>query len=121
MRDVASPRTPSMVSGPTPSHSSTTPSRKRSGTSLSGSTRTSPRTPCGPWISPTTSAASSLIDLEVDLCRIARRHDLHECTDRLRDPATPPDDLADLALGDAKMELDEVAIELLGHGRRRWM
>src|SRR5438105_4245440 len=104
---------PSIVSGPTPSHSKTAPLRKRSGTSLSGSTRTSPRTPCGPWISPTTSA-SSLIDLEVDLCPIACGHDLEERTDGLRDPAAAADDLTDIALGDAKMQLDEVTIELLG-------
>src|SRR2546428_3394926 len=86
--------------------------------SVRGSMRTSPRRPCGPRICPTTSVSSSLIDLEVDLCPIARRHHLQQRADGLRDASAAADDLADVALGDLKVELDEVAIELLGHDDR---
>src|SRR5205085_12672091 len=61
----------------------------------------------------------SLVDLEVDLCPIARRHDLEERADRLGDTAAAPDDLADVVLGDAEVELDEVTVELLRHRDRR--
>src|SRR4051812_32197607 len=108
------PRSALMVSGPMPSHSKVEPAVNRSATSLRGSRRTSPRTPCGPRISATTSVSSSLVDLEVDLCPIARRHHLQERADGLGDPATATDDLADVALSDGQVKLDEVTVQLLG-------
>src|SRR3954468_6151646 len=108
-----------MVTGPMPSHSKVAPGLNRSAASLRGSRRTSPRTPCGPRISATTSVSSSLVDLDVDLCAIARRHHLQKRADRLRDTATATDDLTDVALGDGQMQLDEITVELLGHDERR--
>src|SRR5439155_9361459 len=100
-----------MSSSPTPSHCRRAPGRKRSATSVRDSTFTSPRIPCGARTNPTTT--SSLIDLEVDLGPIARRHDLEERPDRLRDPAATTDDLPDVRLGDLEVELREVAVLLL--------
>src|SRR5688572_14514319 len=107
------------VSGPMSSHCRTAPARKRPGTSVRGSMRTSPRTPCGPRMKPTT-RASSLIDLEVDLGPIARRHHFQQCADRFGDAPATADDLADVGLADLEVELDEVAVELFGndHGVR---
>src|SRR5438309_4388192 len=110
---AVSPRTPATVSGPTSSHSRTAPARKRSATSVRGSMRTSPRTPCGPRMKPTT-RASSLIDLEVDLGPIARRHHFQQRADGLGDTAAATDDLADVRFAYLKVELDEIAVELLG-------
>src|SRR6266849_10391240 len=112
------PRRTAIVSGPTSSQSSVAPGAKRSATSLRGSTRTSPRRPCGPRISPTTSVSSSLVDLEVDLGPIARGHHLEERADGLRDASAAADDLPDVALGDLQVQLHEIAIEFLGHDHR---
>src|SRR5688500_13574504 len=109
---AASPRTPATVSGPMSSHCRIAPARKRSGTSMRGSMRTSPRTPCGPRTSPTT-RSSSLIDLEVDLGPIARRHHLQERADGFGDTAAAADDLSDVRFADLEMELDEVPVQLL--------
>src|SRR6266446_3162425 len=75
--------------------------------------RTSPRTPWGPRMKPTT-RASSLIDLEVDLGRIARRHHFQQRADGLSDAAAAADDLPDVRFPHLKMELDEIPVELLG-------
>src|SRR5512135_1549492 len=102
-----------MVRGPMPSHSSTAPARMRSGTSVRGSSRTSPPRPCGPRMRATTRPSSSLIDLEVDLGPIARRHHLQQRADGLSDASAAADDLPDVVLGDGEVELDEVTVELL--------
>src|SRR5687767_1614635 len=74
---------------------------------------TSPRTPCGPRMNPTT-RSSSLIDLEVDLGPIARRHHLQQCADGLGDATAAADDLADVRFTDLEVKLDEVTVELFG-------
>src|SRR6267143_2254169 len=102
------------VSGPTSSHWRTAPARKRSATSVRGSIRTSPRMPCGPRMKPTT-RSSSLVDLEVDLGPIARRHHFQKRADGLGDAASAADDLPDIRFADLEMELDEVSVERLGH------
>src|SRR5438034_434768 len=91
--------------------------RKRSATSVRRSMRTSPRTPCGPRMKPTT-RASSLIDLEVDLGPIARRHHFQQRADGLGDAAAAADDLPDVRFAHLKVELDEIAVELLGDDNR---
>src|SRR5512138_637444 len=111
---AASPRTLSIVTGPMPSHASVAPGLSRSGTSVRGSSRTSPRIPCGPRTRATTSDSSPLIDLEVDLGPIARRHHLQQRADGLRDTAAPADDLPHVVLGHLQVQLDELAVELLG-------
>src|SRR5207249_3832043 len=107
-----------MTSSPIPSHERREPLRNRSATSVRGWTFTSPRTPCGAPTTPTM-GSSALIDLEVDLCSIARRHHLEERADSLGDPPTTADHLSDVRLGDLEVELCEVSVELLGdhHGR----
>src|SRR5438445_1798600 len=107
-----------MTSSPIPSHERREPLRNRSATSVRGWTFTSPRTPCGAPTTPTM-GSSALIDLEVDLCSIARRHHLEERADSLGDPPTAADHLSDVGLGDLQVELREVSVELLGdhHGR----
>src|SRR5258708_29537258 len=136
MGAVAEPRIERMVSGPTPSHASAAPTRNRPGTSLRGSTRTSPRTPCGTVMTPTTSPSvsvpatpvlsslarprpcaaagrsRSLVDLEVDLGPVTCGHHLEERADRLRDAPAAPDDLPDVGLRDLQMQLQEVAVLL---------
>src|SRR6266545_2325007 len=104
-----------MVSGPRPSHCSVAPTRKRSGTSLRGSTRTSPRTPCGTLITPTTSPSESLIDLEVDLGPVTCGHHLEQGADRLRDAAASADDLPDVGFRHLQMQLQEIAVLLFLH------
>src|SRR5712691_4098791 len=106
-----------MVSGPMSSHWRTAPARKRSATSVRGSIRTSPRMPCGPRMKPTT-RSSSLIDLEVDLGPISRRHHFQQRADGLGDATATADDLPDVRFADLEMALDEVAVELLGDNDR---
>src|SRR5438094_7364358 len=108
-----------MTSSPIPSHERREPLRNRSATSVRGWPFTSPRTPCGAPTTPTM-GSTALIDLEVDLCSIARRHHLEERADSLGDPPTTADHLSDIRLGDLEVELREVSVELLGdhHGRR---
>src|SRR5687767_2302937 len=79
--------------------------------------RTSPRTPCGPRMKPTT-RSSSLVDLEVDLGPIARRHHLQQCADGLGDATAAADDFTDVSFADLEVELDEVAVELFGDDDR---
>src|SRR5258708_7367557 len=101
-----------------PSQWGTAPTRKRSGTSLRGSTRTSPRTPCGDVMTPTTRPSASptvLIDLEVDLGPIACRHHLQERADRFRDAAPAADDLPDVGFRHLQMQLEEIAVLLFLH------
>src|SRR5438552_2227156 len=113
------PRIERMVSGPRPSQSSTAPTRNRPGTSLRGSTRTSPRTPCGTVMTPTTSP-SVLVDLEVDLGPVTCGHHLEERADRLRDAPSATDDLPDVGLRDLQVQLEEVAVLLfLDHDAAR--
>src|SRR5437879_9858155 len=105
----AAPRTEATTSSPSPSHSRREPLRKRPAMSVRGCTFTSPRTPCGAPTTPTM-GSSVLIDLEVDLGPIARRHHLEERADSLGDPPTTADHLSDIWLGDLEMELREVSI-----------
>src|SRR5689334_237240 len=104
-----------MVSAPRPSHSSDAPTRNRSGTSLRGSTRTSPRTPWGVLMTPTTRPSGSLIDLEVDLGPVTCSHHLEQGADGLRDSTAPPDDLPDVGFRDLQMQLEEIAVLLFLH------
>src|SRR2546423_11923199 len=113
------PRIEVIVSGPSPSHWMTAPTQKRSGTSLRGSTRTSPRTPCGALITPTTRV--SLVDLEVDLGPVTCGHHLEQRADRLRDAATAPDDLSDVGLRHLQVELQEIAVLLFLHHDAAWI
>src|SRR5258708_35488851 len=116
----AVPRIERMVSGPRPSQARTAPTRNRPGTSLRGSTRTSPRTPCGTVMTPTTSPSAWLIDLEVDLGPVTCGHHLEERADRLRHAPAAPDDLPDVGLRDLQMQLEEVAVLLfLDHDAAR--
>src|SRR6267143_2464085 len=108
------------VSGPTSSHWRTAPARKRSATSVRGSIRTSPRMPCGPRMKPTT-RSSSLVDLEVDLGPIARRHHFQQRADGLGDAAAAADDLPDVRFAHLKVELDEIAVELFGDDDGAWI
>src|SRR5438477_4052498 len=107
-----------MTSSPTPSQKSREPLRNRSATSVRGWTFTSPRTPCGAPTTPTM-GSSALIDLEVDLCSIARCHHLEERADSLGDPPTTANHLSDVRLGDLEVELREVSVELLGDHHSR--
>src|SRR5437868_14535172 len=104
-----------IVSGPRPSHWSEAPTRNRSGTSLRGSTRTSPRTPCGVLMTPTTRPSGSLIDLEVDLGPVTCGHHLEQGADGLRDATAPSDDLPDVSFGDLQVQLQEIAVLLFLH------
>src|SRR2546423_12262208 len=107
------PRIEVIVSGPRPSHWMTAPTRNLSGTSLRGSTRTSPRTPCGVLMTPTTRV--SLIDLEVDLGPVTCGHHLEEGADRLRGTTAAPDDLSDVGLRHLQMQLQAIAVLLFLH------
>src|SRR2546430_4521638 len=110
----AAPRPEATTSSPSPSHSRREPLPKRPAMSVRGRTFTSPRTPCGAPTTPTM-GSSVLVDLEVDLGPIARRHHLEERANSLRDPSPAADDLSDVGFGDLQMELGEVSVELLGH------
>src|SRR5438477_3805762 len=114
----AAPRTEAMTSSPMPSHRRRDPFWNRPATSLRGWTLTSPRTPCGAPPTPTI-RSSLLIDFEVDLCSIARRHHFEECADGFRDPSAAADHLSDVRFGDLQVKLGEVAVLLLGHHDRR--
>src|SRR5216110_787055 len=104
-----------IVTAPRPSHRSDAPTRNRSGTSLRGSTRTSPRTPCGALMTPTTRPSGSLVDLEVDLRAVTCRHHLEQGADGLRDAAAPADDLPDVGFRHLQMQLQEIAVLLFLH------
>src|SRR5207253_7185914 len=113
----AAPRTEAMTSSPVPSHRRRDPFWNRPATSVRGWTLTSPRTPCGAPTTPTI-GSSLLIDFEVDLCSIARRHHFEECADGFRDPSAAADHLSDVRFGDLQVKLGEVAVLLLGHHDR---
>src|SRR4030081_1248427 len=106
-----------IFSGPRPSHWRETPTRNRSGTSLRGSTRTSPRTPCGVLMTPTTrpSGSRSLVDLEVDLRPVTCGHHLEQGADGLRDAPASTDDLPDVGFRHLQMQLQEIAVLLFLH------
>src|SRR5947207_12814377 len=109
-----------IVTAPRPSHRSDAPTRNRSGTSLRGSTRTSPRTPCGDRMTPTTRpwpspSAPGSVDLEVDLGPVTGGHHLEERADGLRDAAASADDLADIGFRDLEVQLQEVPVLLFLH------
>src|SRR5207245_2940370 len=91
------------TTSPRPSQRRCAPLLKRSGTSVRGSSLTSPRTPCGPRTTPTTTwfassgaravePSAGSVALEVDLGPIPRRHDPEERAYRLRAPAAAADD-----------------------------
>src|SRR5207302_9862165 len=111
-------RTDATTSSPTSTQRKREPFLNRPGTSVRDSTFTSPRTPCGARMTPMT-RSSLLIDLEVDLCSIARRHHFQERADGLRDTAATSDDFADVGFRDLEMELGEVAVLRLGDDHRR--
>src|SRR5256885_8075555 len=104
-----------IVSRPSPSHRSDAPTRNRLGTSLRGSTRTSPRTPCGVLMTPTTRPSGSLIDLEVDLGPVTCGHHLEQRADRLCDASASADDLPDVGFRDLQVQLEEIAVLLFLH------
>src|SRR5260221_3277806 len=97
-----------------PSQSRPAPTRNRPGTSLRGSTVTSPCVPCGVLMTPTT-RPWSLVDLEVDLGAVTGRHHLQERPDRLGDAAAAADHLSDVRLSHLKMQLEEIPVLLFFH------